>query len=285
MSGAAKSDVVNRSRPWRVVTIAGVGLIGGSFGLALRKAGFEGRIIGVSSPRTVQAALERGAIHEALPLAEAAAQSDVVFLAQPIETILETLSVLDRYVRPGTLITDAGSTKAAIVKRAEESIHSGRFIGGHPMAGKEARGVEAADADLFRGRPWVLTAPAPQLEKWIDKLGARLVILPAAEHDRLVGMVSHLPQLLSTALASTFAHELDVARIAGPAAIDLTRLALSPYEIWRDIFATNTAEIDAALASFIARLTEIRANLTNNPAMASEFEKAAAAARALRKLA
>jgi prephenate dehydrogenase len=151
------------------------------------------------------------------------------------------------------------------------------------MAGKEARGVEAADADLFRGRPWVLTSPEPELERWIANIGARLAILPAAEHDRLVAMVSHLPQLISTALASTFAHEPDVARIAGPAAIDLTRLALSPYDIWRDILATNTAEIDAALAGFIARLAEIRDNLTKQPAMAQEFENAAAAARALRR--
>jgi prephenate dehydrogenase len=289
VSGAVTSDAALHNQPWRVVAIAGVGLIGGSFGLALRKAGFEGRIIGVSSPRTVKAALERGAIHEALPLAEAAAQADVVFLAQPIETILETLGELDRHVRPGTLITDAGSTKAAIVQRAAEKIHNGRFVGGHPMAGKEARGVEAADADLFQGRPWVLTSPEAELEtgelvKWIAKLGARLLILPAAEHDRLVGMVSHLPQLLSTALASTFAPEPDIARIAGPAAIDLTRLALSPYDIWRDILTTNTAEIDAALASFIARLTEIRANLTNHPSMAREFEQASEAARALRRM-
>ena len=270
------------TRPWRVVTIAGVGLIGGSFTLALRKAGFEGRIIGVSSPRTVQAAIERGAIQEALPLEEAAAQSDVVFLSQPIEKILETLGVLDQYVRPGTLITDAGSTKAAIVERATRTIHTGRFVGGHPMAGKEARGVEAADADLFQGRPWVLTSPEPELERWIKKIGARLVVLGAAEHDRLVGLVSHLPQLLSTALASAFASEPAAMRIAGPAAIDLTRLAVSPYDIWRDILATNTTEIDEALAKFIARLQEIRTNLRDDAAMAREFEEAAAAARALR---
>jgi prephenate dehydrogenase len=268
--------------PWRVVTIAGVGLIGGSFALALRKAGFEGRIIGVSSPRTIAAALERGVIQEALPLEAAAPQSDVVFLSQPIEQILETLGVVDGYVRPGTLITDAGSTKRAVVERAASSIHRGRFVGGHPMAGKEARGVEAADADLFRGRPWVLTSPDPELESWIRKIGARLVTLDAAEHDRLVGLVSHLPQLLSTSLASAFADEPAARRIAGPAAIDLTRLALSPYDIWRDIFATNAAEIDAALGGFIARLQQIRAELGVQAEMAAEFEKAAGAALALR---
>lgn len=270
------------TQPWRVVTIAGVGLIGGSFALALRKAGFEGRIIGVSSPRTVAAALERGVIQEALPLEQAAAQADVVFLAQPIEQILETLGVLDRYVRPGTLITDAGSTKRAIVECAARAIQRGRFTGGHPMAGKEARGVEAADAELFRGRPWVLTSTDEQLAGWIEKFGARLVTLDAAEHDRFVALVSHVPQLLSTALASAFADAPGAMRIAGPAAIDLTRLALSPYDIWRDIFATNSLEIDAALAGFISRLQEIRANLTASPAMAREFERASAAARALR---
>jgi prephenate dehydrogenase len=268
--------------PWRVVTIAGVGLIGGSFALALRKAGFEGRIIGVSSRRTTQAALERGVIQEALPLAEAAAQSDVVFLSQPIEQILETLGMIDPHVRPGTLITDAGSTKAAIVERAARTVHRGRFAGGHPMAGKEARGVEAADADLFRGRPYVLTSPDPELERWIGRIGARLVVLDAAEHDRLVALVSHLPQLLSTALAAALANDPAAARIAGPASIDMTRLALSPYDIWRDIFATNPGEIDAALASFITRLERMRAGLRADTAMAREFDKAADAARALR---
>jgi len=271
------------SQPWRVVTIAGVGLIGGSFALALRKAGFEGRIIGVSSANTVRAALGRGAIQEALPLSEAAAQSDAIFLAQPIEKIRDILDELDRYVRPGTLITDAGSTKAAIVERAADAIRKGRFVGGHPMAGKEARGVEAADADLFRGRPWVLTSHDTELESWIQKIGARLVFLDAAEHDRLVALVSHLPQLLSTVLASSFAGEPGAMRVAGPAAIDLTRLALSPYDVWRDILATNSEEIDAVLAKFIAQLEKIRAELRDHAAMAGWFEKAAEAARALRR--
>ena len=177
-SAAGKSGV---SGEWRVVTVAGVGLIGGSFALALRQAGFAGKIIGVSSPATVQAALQRGAIDEALPLAEAAAQSDVIYLAQPISRILETLNVIDGAVRPGTLITDAGSTKRAIVERAQRTIKRGRFVGGHPMAGKEARGVEAADANLFRTRPYVLTAGDAELERWIEKIGARLVKLDAAE--------------------------------------------------------------------------------------------------------
>ena len=124
------------AKPWSVA-IVGVGLIGGSFALALRKAGFQGRIIGVSSPETVRAALERGVIDEALPLRERPPQSDVIYLAQPIDGILTTLDEIDAHVRPGTLITDAGSTKAAIVGARGESIRRGRFVGGHPMAGKQ----------------------------------------------------------------------------------------------------------------------------------------------------
>ena len=271
------------SGEWKVVTVAGVGLIGGSFALALRQAGFKGKIIGVSSPATVRAALDRGAIDEGLPLAEAAAQSDLIYLAQPIEKILETLGLVDDAVRPGTLITDAGSTKQAIVERAAQTIRRGRFVGGHPMAGKEARGVQAADASLFQSRPYVLTGSDDTLEHWIKKIGARLVRLDAAEHDRLVALVSHLPQLLSTALASLIADSPEAARVAGPAAADLTRLALSPYDIWRDIFATNSAEIDRVIGDAIARLQTLRENLLSESDMQATFARAAQAASHLRE--
>ena len=117
------------------VAIVGVGLIGGSFGLALRKAGFRGRLIGVSSASAIREALERGAIDEALPLAEAVAQADLVYLAQPICRILETLAALDGWLRPGSLVTDAGSTKSRIVELGRRAIRRGQFLGGHPMAG------------------------------------------------------------------------------------------------------------------------------------------------------
>ena len=254
------------------VAIVGVGLIGGSFALALRKAGFNGKIIGVSSPATIEKALARGVIDEALPLAEAANAADLVYLSQPISRILATLDALET----DALVTDAGSTKAAICERARRLK---RFVGGHPMAGKESRGVEQADADLFRGRPYVLTSREPELEHWIERIGARLVFLDPVEHDRQVAFVSHLPQLLSTALASMLAGKEN---IAGPAAADLTRLALSPYDIWRDIFATNAEPIDAALAAFSARLGELRAQL-RGPEMERVFAEAASSARALRR--
>jgi prephenate dehydrogenase len=257
----------------KTVAIVGVGLIGGSFALALRKAGFNGKIIGVSSPATVEKALVRGVIDEARPLAEAAAAADLMYLSQPISRILTTLDVLET----DALVTDAGSTKTVICERARK-MRRGRFVGGHPMAGKESRGVEQADADLFRGRPYVLTSHNTQLEMWIERIGARLVILDPVQHDQQVAFVSHLPQLLSSTLASVLAGN---EKVAGPAAADLTRLALSPYDIWRDIFATNTEPIDAALGAFIARLEEVRTQLRGSD-LESFFSRAAASARALR---
>jgi prephenate dehydrogenase len=255
------------------VAIVGVGLIGGSFGLALRKAGFRGRLIGVSSAGAIREALERGAIDEALPLAEAVAQADLVYLAQPICRILETLAALDAWLRPGSLVTDAGSTKARIVELGRRAIRRGQFLGGHPMAGKEKRGAGEAEADLFAGRTYVLTPSAPEeLETaavreflgWIRAMGAVTVTLTPQEHDRVVARTSHLPQMLSTALAVTLAGQLESAeylRVAGPGLVDTLRLAGSSYEIWRDILATNPAEIDAALAGFIAQLEGLRATL------------------------
>src|SRR5882724_9321140 len=143
------------------VAIIGVGLIGGSFGLALKKAGFTGTIVGASSEATLRAALDRGVIDEAAPLADAARGADLIYLAQPIGRILDTLHHVDGFVNRGTLITDAGSTKSAIVSAARKHIRRGVFLGGHPMAGKEKRGVAEADADLFRGRTYVLTPHDP----------------------------------------------------------------------------------------------------------------------------
>ena len=149
------------------------------------------------------------------------------------------------------------------------------------MAGKQTRGVAEAEADLFRGRPYVLTSPDSELERWIKRMGAQVVFLDAAEHDRLVALTSHLPQLISTALAASIAAEPGAARVVGPAAIDLTRLAMSPYEIWRDIFLTNSQPIDAAVGEFIAKLEELR-KVLRDPKIEQSFSRAATAAQSLR---
>jgi prephenate dehydrogenase len=276
------------------LTIVGVGLIGGSFALALRKAGFRGRILGVSSPATIERALARGAIDEGLSLAQAVPQSDLVYLAQPILRILDTLPALDSLLRGDALVTDAGSTKRRIVEAAGASIRHAQFLGGHPMAGKEKRGVEEADPDLVQGRTYVLTPATPEaLETprakeflaWLPRIGAVPLVLSPEEHDRVVSHTSHLPQLVSTALASLLAERLESAdhlRAAGPGLADTTRLAMSAFDVWGDILKTNDGEIDQALAAFIEKVEELR-RLLRDERMRREFERAAEFARRLRE--
>jgi prephenate dehydrogenase len=276
------------------VVIVGTGLIGASFGLALRKAGFAGTITGVSSPRAAADALAVGAIDHAAPLAEAVPQADLVFLSQTIGRILDTIRHLDPLLRPGALVTDAGSTKCEIVDLSRQCITRAQFLGGHPMAGKETRGAAAADADLFRNRTWMLTPDdsselvtpaAAEFRHWLTGIGARILILDADEHDRVVSFTSHLAQLASTALAATVADKLGASpreQAAGPGLEDMTRLALGSYEIWRDILATNSDHIDRALSSYIQKLEHLRENLRTRQ-LQEEFERAASLAARLRK--
>jgi prephenate dehydrogenase len=276
------------------VAIVGTGLIGASFGLALKSAGFGGRILGVSSPPAIKDAFSRGAIDEAVPLQEAVAAADLVFLSQTIDRILSTLPLIAPCLRSGALVTDAGSTKTEIVNRAASSLAPGQFLGGHPMAGKEQRGAAHACADLFRYRTWILTPTAPgQLESpaaaefagWIGKIGALPLVLSPGEHDRVVALTSHLPQLLSTALAATLGERLsdpEHFRAGGPGLADMTRLAGSSYEIWREILATNASAIDSALAACIAKLEALRSGLTSEETRRT-FESAAEFSSKLRK--
>src|ERR1700722_5877409 len=201
----------------KTVAIAGTGLIGASFGLALRKAGFDGAIIGVSSDRAIADAVAVGAIDRGASLADAVGHADLIFLSQTIGRILDTVRHLDQLVKPGALVTDAGSTKCEIVDAAMQNVTRCQFLGGHPMAGKEKRGASAASADLFQGQTWVLTpteaadmdsSAAMEFRDWLKRIGARVLPLDCDEHDRIVSLTSHLPQLASTALAATLAERL-----------------------------------------------------------------------------
>jgi prephenate dehydrogenase len=273
------------------VAIFGVGLIGGSFALALRKVGFSGRIIGVSSSETIRRALELGVIDEGASAQHAAQAADLIYLAQPILRIVEILPELDAWVRPDALVTDAGSTKSTIVQRATSTFSRCQFLGGHPMAGREQRGVEAAEADLFRGRPYVLTPRSeaeldtPQVRDfvdWIKRIGAFTVILSPEEHDRIVAYTSHLPQLASTGLAALLQGRSEPqSGVFGPALVDSTRLALSSFDIWGDILATNQEAIRAALRSYIAKLEEFSQGLEPE-LMGDHFRQAAKFAAQLR---
>jgi len=273
------------------VAIFGVGLIGGSFALALRKAGFAGRILGVSSPETIERALALKVIDEGSQAREAAQSADLIYLSEPILRIAEMLPELNEWVRPGALITDVGSTKKAIVDRARACISRCQFLGGHPLAGRERRGVAAAQADLFSERPYVLTplsengmkTPAVmEFHQWILRIGAYPIVLSAERHDQVVAYTSHLPQLASTALASMLDHRSEpVFGVFGPALVDSTRLALSSYDIWGDILATNGAEIRDALRSYILKLEEFSRSL-EPPHLREEFAQAARFASQIR---
>jgi len=276
----------------RVVAIIGTGLIGGSFGLALRAVGFKGEIVGVSSPPALAAALRIGAVDSSATLADAAARADLLFLSQPVLRIIDTLAALNDHVRPDALVTDAGSTKQAIVSAAAHSLTRGRFLGGHPMAGSEKTGAEAADPALFRDRPWVLTPGSDQdlrtpeaieFQEWLRRIGARVLIMDSAAHDQAVAFTSHLPQLASTALAASLAGVS--APIFGPGLLDMTRLALSSWELWRDIVLTNRKPISDALAGYIERLNLVNQALNGDDRQLAElFQSAQQLASRLRNL-
>jgi prephenate dehydrogenase len=277
----------------RSVGIVGVGLIGGSFGLALRAAGFTGRIVGVSSPGTVDDAIGCGAIDSGATLEEAASACDLIYIAQPISIIKDTLIQLGKLASENCLVTDVGSTKSEITEIASRLLPRLRFLGGHPMAGKESRGVQSASAELFRGRPYILTpTDSAQLStpmvsvfiSWLERFGARTITISAEEHDRAVAFISHLPQMLSTGLASCLAEHVSHTDLglAGPGLIDMSRLALSSYDIWRDILDTNTENVEHALQVYIDKLTELRDNLQTQR-LGDEFATAAAIAKRIRQ--
>ncbi len=282
--------------PIRQITIIGTGLIGGSLGLALRKKKFAGRIVGCDRAGTLEKARRRGAIDvgTANP-GDAVHGSDVVVLATPVLAIMDLIERLAPALPAKTLLTDVGSTKAAVVERAVKVFGKNagkRFLAGHPMAGKEMSGVDYADADLFHKAVWFLS-PLPgqsmnegllaEFAGWIDQIGARIAMLPAQEHDRLCAWISHVPQMISTALAAAlveeFGDEAPLLPAGGRALQEMTRISASPYSMWRDIAVTNKKNLQQALWKVEQRLAHIRENLGTRQ-LAEEFEQA----HALRKI-
>jgi prephenate dehydrogenase len=257
----------------RTIAIAGVGLIGGSFALALRKAGFPGRILGTGSLATLEAARHAGLIDEGLPLGDAVAQADVTLLCWPVLRNIAALPEVAVALRPGALVTDVGSTKVAIMRQAELVFPTPVFLGGHPMAGKTARGPAAADAELFRGRPWLLTPASPiqlfdplamEWQSLLQSIGAAVRIVSADEHDQLVANSSHVPQLVSTALSAALAAHPECAELAGPGLRDMTRLAQSSWDLWSDIIATNRENVRAGLQQCIRQLQAMEVSLDDS---------------------
>ena len=280
------------------VAIVGTGLIGASVGLALKDAGFRGTILGWDANAAELAeALRLGAIDAALPSREAVLApqlADVILLATPVLAVMDWLQRLAPVVREGQLVTDVGSTKREIAELAAK-LYTGpsqsAFLPGHPMAGKESGGAALAEAALFRGATWLFTPlhtatsfSAPLESEWralVAGFGAQVRELTPERHDELCAWVSHLPQMLATALSAllqdTFAADADglaaLQAIGGRALRESTRLGASPYSMWRDVALTNTAPIAHTLLALEQRLAHLRENL-RTPELRDEFAAA-----------
>ncbi|MFQ6058010.1 MAG: prephenate dehydrogenase [Anaerolineae bacterium] len=256
------------------VTIIGLGLMGGSLGLALRRRRACRQVWGVARrPASVRKALEMGAIDSGtLDLAEGVADADIVVLATPVRTIIELIPRLGPLLAANCLLTDVGSTKAAIVEAMEDLPPHVQPLGGHPMCGKEAAGLEAAEANLYEGAVWALTPlsrTSPRAREMGQALaravGARPLVLDPQRHDRLVAAISHLPYLLAVALvglAEEVAAEDELLwTLAASGFRDTSRLAASEATMMLDILLTNRGHVAEMIQRFGQRLEGLAALL------------------------
>ena len=260
------------------IAIIGLGLMGGSWGLALKARGCTARRVGCDREEILKRAAAMGVADEAAPdVAAAVRGADLVILAAPVGAILDLLGQIKTAVSPRTLVTDVGSTKRLICQRAREVFgDEPLFLGGHPLAGKERSGLEHADAGLLENAPYALTLLSPDhlsdervkaFSRLVESVGARPFVTEASVHDRAVAYLSHLPQLLSSGLASMIAEQgaedFLPLELAGSGFRDVTRLAESPYALWRDICLTNIENIQAALESLIEKLEAMKLHLSD----------------------
>ena len=276
------------------IAILGTGLLGTSVGLALRAAGFRGEIIGWNRNLVhAEAAGRMGALDRIAgdPLT-ATREAQVVLISVPIYATLDLMEQLSPVLGPEHLVTDVGSTKGQITEAADRLFNTpdrAGFLPGHPMAGKERGGADLGDANLFRGAVWLFTdfpawhrseqsaALARSWREWVIKMGSRSIDLEPRRHDELVAWVSHLPQMVSTALSAVLQDRVgdapELKDVGGRALREMTRLGASPFSMWRDIALTNTEAIDAALQALEQHIAHIRENL-KTPELREEFERA-----------
>lgn len=256
----------------RDITIVGTGLLGGSLGLALRAAGFTGRLVGVGRRETtLNLAVERGCIDRGTTdLSEAVSGAQLIVLATPISATVQTLRELGQLaqdIAPDAVITDLGSTKQAVVAAAQQHLPAPlarQFVGGHPMAGRETSGPEAAIPDLFRGKPVVLTPTAEtsldavaMVEHLWRVLGMRIVKMTAAQHDRTVARISHLPHAAAVLLVE-IAGARGGLEIASTGFADSTRVASGDPSLWADIFLSNREAVAESIEQFTGELHRLR---------------------------
>ena len=251
------------------VTIAGVGLIGGSLALAARAAGLFGAVTGLGrSAANLRTAQQRGIIdrysHDPL---DAARDADLLLLAVPVRAMAALAHACAPALRPGAVVSDVGSVKASVVREVEATLPAGvSFVGAHPIAGTEESGAAAARADLFQGSRCIITpghtsdaAARAKLRALWEGVGMQVSEMDAARHDEILAWVSHLPHALAfSAVNALLDVDGAVAEFAGPSFRDLTRVAASSVEMWRDILVANADQVDAAIAHFIAVLEQLR---------------------------
>lgn len=278
------------------VLIVGTGLIGGSFALALKAAGAARHVLGMErSPQALERALALGIVDSATTCAEEAMRgADLVLLAAPVAQTGPILANLLPWLEPGTVITDAGSTKADVAAAARAALGSraGQFVPAHPIAGRESNGPDAALAGLYRGKKVVVT-PLPEnaagdvglvAAAW-RLCGASVHTLTPEQHDSVFAAVSHLPHLLAFALVDEIARKPDAERLFQYAASgfrDFTRIAGSSPEMWRDISLANRDALLGELDAYLAQLTALRASLAggDGPALEAVYANAQRARRA-----
>jgi prephenate dehydrogenase len=281
---------------FKKIAIFGVGLIGGSFALALKKSGAVDEAVGVGRRReTLLRAAELGIIDSHTEhVAQAVAGADLVLIAAPVAQTPALLQAIAPHLQPDTVVTDAGSTKTDVVAAARAALGSKihQFVPGHPIAGREQNGPEAALSDLYIGKKIILTAlpenPAAAVDRVTDawqRCGALVHHLTAEEHDAVFAAVSHLPHLLAYALVADIAARPDAARLFQYAASgfrDFTRIAGSSPEMWRDIALANRSALLDELDAYMAQLSHIRALLDqgDGPELEKIFGSAQAARRA-----
>jgi prephenate dehydrogenase len=277
------------------LAILGVGLIGGSFALALKRVGQVGHVVGYGRQRAnLDEALQRGVIDEIAASPEQAVQgADVVLLAMPVGAMAETFARIAPQLGESTVITDAGSTKQGVIAAARHALGDrvGQFVPGHPIAGAEKSGAGAALADLYAGRNVILTPlpeNAPATVATVAGLwqtcGAQVLEMTAADHDRIFATVSHLPHLAAFALVDELAGRPEAEvyfRHAGSGFRDFTRIAGSSPEMWRDIALANRVALADELSAYIARLTHLRSALVagDGQALFDSFVRASQARR------
>jgi len=258
-----------------VITIVGLGLIGGSYGLAIRERKLAERVIGVSRRETtLAAALRCGACDEATDdLIAGSHDADLIILCAPVTTISERAAMLADVIPPECVVTDAGSTKATLVRQCEIALAGkARFVGGHPMAGSELTGIAHARADLFAGAIYALTrtqhtddAAFTLVHDFARALGAKPLTIDPAVHDEVVALTSHLPHAVAFALASAVwgghPNKSALASLAASGYRDTTRLAGASPELWCDIFTANRDALLHAFDGFQSELSALRAAL------------------------